>query len=116
MPIQIPKPTPPDQLSQDTLDLYKKAINEPGLLTEKDVLIILEWVSKALADERCCEAYGSTWEELITIAVETPQELTSNRASFLHSTWSPYYLQRYRRRSQKDIRQGGSPGRKKDLW
>lgn len=39
MPIQIPKPTPPDQLSQDTLDLYRKAINEPNSLTQEETLI-----------------------------------------------------------------------------
>lgn len=91
MPIQKPKPTPPDQLSQDTLDLYKKAVNEPGSLTEEETLTILDWVPEAVADERCREVCGSTWQELITTAVETPQELTSDQVSCIkhgrHTTY-----------------------------
>lgn len=47
MPIQIPKPTPPEHCSQGTLALYKSAIKEPGSLTEEEVFTILEWVPAA---------------------------------------------------------------------
>lgn len=91
MPIQIPKPIPPERLSQGTLGLYKRAIKEPGSLTEEEVLTILEWVPEALVDTRCREACGCTWQTLITNAVEKPQELTSNEIYLiLNGRYSTY--------------------------
>ncbi|MCJ1343613.1 hypothetical protein MMC31_001809 [Peltigera leucophlebia] len=91
MPLQTPKPTPPQQLSQGTPELYKRAIKEPGSLTEEEVLTILEWVPEALADTRCLVACGCTWQSLIKTAVETPQELTYDQVSFiLHGRYSTY--------------------------
>lgn len=83
MPVQMPKPIPADQLSLDTPDLYKKAINEPGSLTEKEVQTILDWVPEAVADERFLKACGRSWQELITTALEKPRELTSDEVVFI---------------------------------
>lgn len=79
-PYQAPKPQTPEPLP---LDLFKKAIEDPGSLTEKDRLVILDWVPEAEADERCREACGMTWQELITTAVEQPGNLTSDDVSFI---------------------------------
>jgi len=75
-----PKPKTPEPLP---LDLLNKAIEDPGSLTEKDRLVILDWVPEAEADERCREACGMTWQELITTAVEQPGNLTSDDVSFI---------------------------------
>lgn len=62
-----------------------KAINELGSLPKKEALTLLEWVPKAVADERSREACGCTGQELITTAVETPQEFTSDEGC--HTTY-----------------------------
>ena len=73
----------PNALEPLPLDLFNKAIEDPGSLTEKDRLVILDWVPEAEADERCRKACGMTWQELITTAVEQPGNLTSDDVSFI---------------------------------
>ena len=79
-PYQAPKPKAPEPLP---LDLFNKAIDDASSLTEKDRLDILDWVPEAEADERCRKACGMTWQELITTAVEKPENLTSDDVSFI---------------------------------
>ncbi len=79
-PYQPPKPEPPQQLP---LDLFNKAIEDPTSLTEKDRLDVLDWVPEAEADERCRGACGLPWQELITKAVDKPENLTSDEVSFV---------------------------------
>ena len=79
-PYQPPKPKAPEPLP---LDLFNKAIEDPGSLTETDRLDILDWVPETEADERCRKACGMTWQELITTAVEKPENLTSDDVSFI---------------------------------
>ena len=79
-PYQPPKPKAPEPLP---LDLFNKAIEDPGSLTEEDRLDILDWVPEAEADKRCRKVCGMTWQQLITIAVEKPENLTSDDISFI---------------------------------
>ena len=79
-PYQPPKPRTPEPLP---LDLFSKAIGDPGSLTEKDRFDILDWVPEAEADERCRKACGVTWQQLISTAIENPENLTSDDVSFI---------------------------------
>lgn len=76
---------------------------------------ILEWVPEAVADKRCFQECGSTWQELISTAVDRPQELTSDEISLIRKGRSITY---------KDIGADHKtvfgklnlPAEKKDLW
>ena len=87
-PYQTPKPKTPDPLP---LDLFSKAIDDPGSLTENEKLDILDWVPEAEADERCRKACGMTWQELVTTAVERPEDLTSDNISLIEVGRYPTY-------------------------
>ena len=89
-PYQPPKPKAPGPLP---LDLFNKAIENPGSLTEEDRLEILDWVPEAEADERCRNACGMNWQELITTAVEKPENLTPDDISFIRmGRWTTYEI------------------------
>lgn len=96
-PYQPPKPKAPEPLP---LDLFHKAVEDPGSLTETDRLEILDWVPEAEADERCRKACGVTWQELITTAVEKPENLTSDDISFIdvgrHTTYNVIFAEHKR--------------------
>ena len=83
-----PKPEPPQQLP---LDLFNKAIEDVTSLTEKERLDVLDWVPEAEADERCRGACGLPWQELITKAVDKPENLTSDEVSFITRGRCPTY-------------------------
>ena len=87
-PYQPPKPKAPGPLP---LDLFNKAVEDPGSLTEKERLEILDWVPEAEADERCRNVCGMTWQELITTAVEKPENLTSDDISLIRAGRSTTY-------------------------
>ena len=87
-PYQPPEPRAPEPLP---VDLFNKAIKDPGSLTEKEKLEILDWVPEAEANERCRKVCGMTWQELITTAVEKPENLTSDDILFLEvGRWTTY--------------------------
>ena len=89
-PYQPPKPKAPVPLP---LDLFNKAVEDPGSLTEKERLEILDWVPEAEADERCRNVCGMTWQELITTALEKPGNLTSEDVSFIEvGRWTTYKI------------------------
>lgn len=76
-------PEAPEPIPTKTLDLYKKAIDAPDTLTEEEKLSILDWVSEDVVNERCRAACGIDWQELITVAVERPQDLTYDETLFI---------------------------------
>ena len=88
-PIKIPKPSEPEVLPEETIALYTKAKSQPESLTDDDILSLFEWVPTLLADEQCREKCGYTWEELISKAVNTPEVLTADEASFVISGRKP---------------------------
>ena len=89
-PYEPPKPKAPEPLP---LDLFNKAVEDPSSLTEEDRLEILDWVPEAEADERCRYVCGMTWQELITTAVEKPENLTSNDILFIGmGRWTTYMI------------------------
>ena len=89
-PYQPPKPKTPVPLP---LDLFNKAVEDTGSLTEQDRLEILDWVPEDEADERCRNVCGMTWQELITTAVEKPENLTSDDTLFIRmGRWTTYKI------------------------
>lgn len=87
-PLETPRPELP---SQETLDLYTKVVDAPDSITEEQRLEIQDWVSEDVADERCREACGMAWQELVTVAVERPQHLTEDEVFFISSGRSTTY-------------------------
>lgn len=75
----------PLSLEEDTVILYERAVADPSSLTDEDRRKILHRPPRAEEDARCRDAYGLTFSELVTKAVEHSESLTPKESIFVFS-------------------------------
>ena len=75
-----PNPTLPPQ---NTLDLYHRAVHEPGSLTQEEKRLVLEYKLPDDADPLCRARCGIALEDLLSKAIEQPDTLTAAEAEFI---------------------------------
>ncbi|KAG8528398.1 uncharacterized protein KY384_007316 [Bacidia gigantensis] len=113
-PAEILKRPEPEPFSQKTLDLYRKAIENPDQLQEEDIQDLQDWVPESVADERCLKACGVTWQELVKTAVVRAPDLTHDEIAFLDTGRD--ILDNHFDRFQRDINRLKQPGDLGQLW